>query len=373
MHLSIVAVFFMSSASQQAIELEAVSKNYARVQALVDVSLSIADREFFTLLGPSGCGKTTLLRIIAGFETVSTGRVSLFGQEISELPPFKRPVNTVFQQYSLFPHMTVRDNVLFGLQMKRTETRQASARADRMLELVQLSEFSDRKPAQLSGGQQQRVALARALAPEPQVLLLDEPLSALDLKLRQSMRGELKRIQQEAGITFVFVTHDQEEALTMSDRIAVMSQGLVQQVGDAESIYQRPANRFVADFIGDTNFLSATVVSAQAGEAVVSLTGGVECNCQTSDSINIGEAGMLCIRPESINLQSSDHSDAGLLCGSIIDKVFLGTDTQYTVKTSAGDLLKARLQNAGDKTRDFTVDERVGISLNTQQVRFLGE
>ncbi len=354
-----------------AIELEDVSKHYARVQALADVSLSIADREFFTLLGPSGCGKTTLLRIIAGFETVSNGKVSLFGQEISGLPPFKRPVNTVFQQYSLFPHMTVRDNVLFGLQMKRTETRQALARADRMLELVQLSEFSDRKPAQLSGGQQQRVALARALAPEPQVLLLDEPLSALDLKLRQSMRGELKRIQQEAGITFVFVTHDQEEALTMSDRIAVMSQGLVQQVGDAEAIYQRPANRFVADFIGDTNFLSATVVSSQASDAVVSLAGGVECTCQTSDKVNIGEAGVLCIRPESISLQSSGNSDTTLLSGSIVEKVFLGTDTQYTVKTPAGELLKARLQNAGDKALDFAIDERVAISLNTQQVRFL--
>lgn len=376
-----------------AVELTGVSKNYGSVQALADVSLTIRDREFFTLLGPSGCGKTTLLRIIAGFESVTAGSVSLFGNEIGNLPPFKRPVNTVFQQYSLFPHMSVRENVLFGLQMKGVDARQAAERADRMLSLVQLSGLEDRKPAQLSGGQQQRVALARALAPEPQVLLLDEPLSALDLKLRQSMRGELKRIQQEAGITFVFVTHDQEEALTMSDRIAVMSGGHLQQVDDSETIYQRPANRFVADFIGDTNFLDATLVSVEtksqnnpeSNSARVALADGVELMCDAQPDISAGAKGAVCVRPEAITMQSLDKPVADIegaagannqnirIQGAITEKVFLGTDMQYTLRSSAGEELKARRQNAGHTSENFDVGESVAIYLNPAQVRFLVE
>ena len=208
--------------SQIAVDLEGISKNYGDVVALDNVSASIHDSEFFTLLGPSGCGKTTMLRIVAGFESVSAGNIRLYGEEIRDLPANKRPVNTVFQQYSLFPHMSVLENIKFGLQMQGRDREFINTRARQMLELVQLESFADRKSAQLSGGQQQRVALARALAPQPKVLLLDEPLSALDLELRQSMRMELKQIQQQTGITFVFVTHDQEEALTMSDRIAVM-------------------------------------------------------------------------------------------------------------------------------------------------------
>jgi len=359
-----------------AIEINGVSKHYGSVQALDNVSLSIADREFFTLLGPSGCGKTTLLRILAGFEAVSSGSVALFGSEMGALPPFKRPVNTVFQQYSLFPHMTVRENVLFGLQMKKVEGTAAGRRADQMLELVQLAEFATRKPAQLSGGQQQRVALARALAPEPQVLLLDEPLSALDLKLRQSMRSELKQIQQDSGITFVFVTHDQEEALTMSDRIAVMSQGLVQQVGDAEEIYQRPANRFVADFIGDTNFLDATVVSVDQQHARVSLGDGIEVQCLAGPGTNSGERGAICIRPESVALVrrteapiSNEHTQ--VLAGRVAEKVFLGTDTQYTLESANGDQLKARVQNTGSSVDSFNVGDNIGILVNSRQVHFL--
>lgn len=359
-----------------AIDIEHVTKFYGSVQALVDVSLSIADREFFTLLGPSGCGKTTLLRVLAGFESVTSGAVALFGKELSALPPFKRPVNTVFQQYSLFPHMSVRENVLFGLQMKGVDSGAAKRRADQMLELVQLSEFAVRKPAQLSGGQQQRVALARALAPEPQVLLLDEPLSALDLKLRQSMRTELKQIQQESGITFVFVTHDQEEALTMSDRIAVMSQGQVQQVGDAEEIYQRPANRFVADFIGDTNFLEATVATVSQQQARVSLDGGIEMQCLAGQETNIGDKGVICIRPESVSLVRRleapvSTENTQVLAGRVAEKVFLGTDTQYTLESANGDQLKARVQNTGAAAESFNVGDEIGILVNSRQVQFL--
>ena len=236
-----------------AIEIRSAVKRYGTTTALHSISLEIADNEFFTLLGPSGCGKTTLLRCIAGFEDLNEGEIRLFGRDIARLDPNHRPVNTVFQQYALFPHMTVLENVAFGLKMKGMGLADRTARAGKILEMVHLSAFADRMPAQLSGGQQQRVALARALAPEPKVLLLDEPLSALDLKLRQAMRVELKMLQEQTGITFVFVTHDQEEALTMSDRIAVMSQGRVQQVGTARDIYEVPVNRFVADFIGETN------------------------------------------------------------------------------------------------------------------------
>ncbi|WP_330390802.1 ABC transporter ATP-binding protein [Rhodobacter xanthinilyticus] len=221
------------------------------------VSLEIRAQEFFTLLGPSGCGKTTLLRAITGFEDVTEGAILLHGEDIAPLPPYKRPINTVFQQYALFPHMTVLENVVFGTRRLGWTVEDARDRARQVLDLVQLSEFAERRPAQLSGGQQQRVALARALAPRPKVLLLDEPLSALDLKLRQAVRPELKALQRETGIAFIFVTHDQEEALTMSDRIAVMSAGRVQQVGTPREIYEAPVNRFVADFIGETNLIES--------------------------------------------------------------------------------------------------------------------
>jgi len=224
------------------VSIQSVTKRFGDVKALDDVSLDIRDNEFFTLLGPSGCGKTTLLRCIAGFEAISSGSIYLQGEDIAALPPNKRPVNTVFQQYALFPHMSVVQNVMFGLQRIGMAQNLVNQRTHEVLELVQLSKFADRLPSQLSGGQQQRVALARALAPKPKVLLLDEPLSALDLKLRQAVRLELQQIQQETGITFIFVTHDQEEALTMSDRIAVIDHGRLQQVGSAKDIYEQPEN-----------------------------------------------------------------------------------------------------------------------------------
>ncbi|MGB1509889.1 MAG: ABC transporter ATP-binding protein, partial [Paracoccaceae bacterium] len=284
-------------------------KRYGDFVALKKINLAIEDNEFFTLLGPSGCGKTTLLRMIAGFEDVSEGEIFLFGQEIDRLPPHKRPVNTVFQNYALFPHMNVRENVAFGLEMLGKPKSEALGRADEMLDLVQLTEFAARKPAQLSGGQQQRVALARALAPQPKVLLLDEPLSALDLKLRKAMQLELKQLQRETGITFIFVTHDQEEALTMSDRIAVMSNGELQQLGAARDIYERPRNRFVADFIGDTNLLAVEVTAVNGAVAQCQIEGKLAVTAPMTEGVDVGDHLHVSIRPERIFL--SDENESG--------------------------------------------------------------
>ncbi|MGH9168883.1 MAG: ABC transporter ATP-binding protein, partial [Acidimicrobiia bacterium] len=242
-----------------AVELRGVTKRFSEVTAVHDLTLEIRHGEFFSLLGPSGCGKTTTLRMIAGLEFPSEGSIRIFGEEMGLRPPNRRPVNTVFQSYALFPHMTVARNVAFGLEMRRLTPQDIAARVENIIQIVQLTGMEQRKPAQLSGGQQQRVALARALVNSPKVLLLDEPLGALDLKLRQAMQLELKALQERVGITFVYVTHDQEEALTMSDRIGVMNRGKLLQVGTPEDIYEGPANRFVADFIGETSFLPAIV------------------------------------------------------------------------------------------------------------------
>ncbi|MGB7934606.1 MAG: ABC transporter ATP-binding protein, partial [Gammaproteobacteria bacterium] len=260
------------------IEAVSVSKTFyagtsAPIRAVDDVSLEIGANEFFTLLGPSGCGKTTLLRLIAGFEEPTAGDIRLFGESLRGLPPYRRHINTVFQHYALFPSISVAKNVGFGLEMLGMGPSEARDRVNAMLSLVKMEAFADRYPSNLSGGQQQRVALARALAPNPKILLLDEPLSALDLKLRQAMRLELKMLQAETGITFIFVTHDQEEALTMSDRIAVMFQGSVMHIGSPEEIYQRPANRFVAEFIGDNNLISGRITAVNGGTMRIELSG----------------------------------------------------------------------------------------------------
>jgi len=322
------------------VDIRNAVKRYGTVTALHGVSLSIADNEFFTLLGPSGCGKTTLLRMIAGFEDVTEGEILLFGKDIARLEPNHRPVNTVFQHYALFPHMSVIDNVAFGLKMKGMALAERRARAGKMLEMVHLSAFADRLPAQLSGGQQQRVALARALAPDPKVLLLDEPLSALDLKLRQAMRVELKQLQEETGITFIFVTHDQEEALTMSDRIAVMSAGHVQQVGSPRDIYEAPVNRFVADFIGETNLVPVTVEAVADGRATVLLPGGHRMSCAANAGIGPG-AHHLSVRPERMNLGTTGDLEA------VVERVvYLGTDLQLHTHLDGGQPLHVRLQNS---------------------------
>ena len=361
------------AAAPAAVELQGATKVFGAgtphtVTALDDVSITIDDNAFFTLLGPSGCGKTTLLRAIAGFEELSQGRIWLFGQEIDHLPPNKRPVNTVFQQYALFPHMTVEDNVAFGLRMLRRERDEIQTTVTRILALVRLQDHGKRKPAQLSGGQQQRVALARALATHPKVLLLDEPLSALDLKLRQEMRAELKTLQRETGITFIFVTHDQEEALTMSDRIAVMANGRVQQIGPPEQIYEHPVNRFVASFIGETNLLRARTLSFERGLARCELEGGGVLVAE-ADAVTPDEAVTLSLRPEKIAL--TDGAD-GNLAGTISEIVYLGTDSQVTVRLDGGTKLVARVQNAR-RHPGLGPGERVTLRIEPGAARVLAD
>ncbi|NOX74045.1 MAG: ABC transporter ATP-binding protein [Alphaproteobacteria bacterium] len=353
--------------SEIAVDILNMTKRYGSFVALRDVCLSIKDNEFFTLLGPSGCGKTTLLRTIAGFEAISEGAIKLYGEDIADLPPNKRPVNTVFQQYALFPHMNVRANVIFGLQRLGQDETTARARVDEVLDMVQLMEFADRLPAQLSGGQQQRVALARALAPKPKVLLLDEPLSALDLKLRQSVRQELQQIQQTTGITFVFVTHDQEEALTMSDRIAVIADGQVQQVGSARDIYEAPQNRFVADFIGETNLIDVAVSSVSGGYATCVLPGGdVQFTCPAAAGAVVGH-GHLSVRPERVSLVKPQD---GLLRGVTTRQVYLGTDMSVDVRLEGGKIITLRLQNS-EETHIPEIGDPVGLNFETGTARLL--
>lgn len=354
-----------------AVDVRQAVKRYGTFTALHGVSLSIRDNEFFTLLGPSGCGKTTLLRMIAGFEEVTGGEIFLFGQEIEKLPPNKRPVNTVFQNYALFPHMTILQNVMFGLEMLKKSQSETRSRAGEMLELVQLSEFADRKPSQLSGGQQQRVALARALAPQPKVLLLDEPLSALDLKLRQAMRSELKEIRRETGITFIFVTHDQEEALTMSDRIAVMSAGEVQQLGNAKDIYESPHNMFVANFIGETNLLDVRVGPIESGHAKCRLDGGHDLVCEAVEGVEEGNKVHLSVRPERLFL-TEDSRGQESLSGTVYENVFVGTDIQTLVALDDGPRIVVRTQNSelGNKAV-FEPGSRIWVNMEAGAARLL--
>jgi len=362
---------------QIAIEVKNVSKIFSgsdgEVRAVDDVSLAIRQNEFLTLLGPSGCGKTTLLRLLAGFEHPTAGEIWLNGAEISALPPFRRPVNTVFQSYALFPHMTVAQNIGFGLKMRGSDSAQIERRTQEMLRLVQMEKLSNRRTDQISGGQQQRVALARALAPEPQVLLLDEPLSALDYKLRKEMQIELKRLQSETGITFVFVTHDQEEALTMSDRIAVMNAGRVLQLGAPRDIYDHPAVRFVADFIGDSNFLKADLVAADARRATVRLSSGTEIESDLPEGFPandaVGRQVTLVVRPEHARL-SSDPGD-GDLVGELHNAVYFGTDTHFHLTLKDGSAFVARLQNARDAVETLKVGSEVGIRLAAKATQVL--
>ncbi|WP_425503966.1 ABC transporter ATP-binding protein [Sedimentitalea arenosa] len=322
------------------IEIEQVTKTFgagdSAFTALDDVSVTIAENEFFTLLGPSGCGKTTLLRLIAGFEPPTMGAIRLAGSDISRLPPNQRPVNTVFQNYALFPHMSVAQNIAFGLEMLGKPKAEVRATVDDMLRLVQMEPMRDRRTSEISGGQQQRVALARALAPHPKVLLLDEPLSALDLKLRKEMQIELKRLQSETGITFVFVTHDQEEALTMSDRVAVMSAGKILQIGKPRDIYERPAERFVANFIGESNFLDATLEND-----TVTLAAGGNFPVNRPEGVPDGRVSVL-VRPEHISLATSD----GDLSAKVRNVVYSGEATIAHLALGTGEAIKARLGNS---------------------------
>ncbi|ELO1024079.1 TPA: ABC transporter ATP-binding protein [Pseudomonas aeruginosa] len=330
------------------------------LKALDDVSLDIHANEFFTLLGPSGCGKTTLLRLIAGFEQPSSGSIRLYGEHMEGLPPFRRPVNTVFQSYALFPHMSVADNIGFGLEMQGRPRSEIDATVSRMLDLVKLPEVGKRRADQLSGGQQQRIALARALASSrPKVLLLDESLSALDLKLRKEMQIELKRLQHETGITFIFVTHDQEEALTMSDRIAVMSKGKVLQVGTPSDIYEAPLNRAVADFIGETNFLEG-----QADADGVRLADGQRLAATTPGS----GAVTLAIRPERTELTAD-----GQLEGVLENIVYVGTDTVYHLNVAGQPGFRVRQQNRDGARCPHSPGAKVRVRIPAAAIRVLAE
>ena len=318
------------------IALRHVRKQYGSFVAVHEANFSIGRGEFFALLGPSGCGKTTTLKMIAGFEQPSDGQVFLEGQDVSDVPPHKRNVNTVFQQYALFPHMSVFDNVAFGPRSKKLQETEVARRVTEMLDVVRLGDFAHRRPSQLSGGQQQRVALARALVNYPSALLLDEPLAALDLKLREAMQIELKRIQREVGITFVFVTHDQGEALTMSDRIAVMSEGVVEQIGSSVDIYSRPESLFVAGFIGSANLLPGTVASSDGSGTRVDLVGGTQVvvpagNSASDVSLAVGAQVTVVLRPEHVRFSSD-----GSLSLKVTDSVYQGSSVRIVGRMTNG-------------------------------------
>lgn len=331
------------------------------VRALDSVSVAIRKGEFFTLLGPSGCGKTTLLRLIAGFDTPTSGAILLDGEDITDLPPNKRPVNTVFQSYALFPHLTVAQNISFGLEMLGRAKSEVTQRTAEMLTLVKLEAMSERKTSQLSGGQQQRVALARALAPKPKVLLLDEPLSALDLKLRKEMQSELKRLQLETGITFIFVTHDQEEALTMSDRIGVMSGGRILQIGSPREIYAHPTSRFVADFIGETNFIPTRIIGGEAH-----LPGSVEIRLDQPHAD--GEA-TITVRPEHLRLVPK--GTAGALPATVSHSIYLGTDSHIHLSLLDGTEIVARQQSDPAGGQGPVDGAEVGVTFPADAVQVL--
>ncbi len=330
------------------VRLVDVVKKFGEAVAVDHIDLEVRDGEFFSLLGPSGCGKTTTLRMIGGFEEPTSGLIELQGQDVTWLPPYKRNVNTVFQNYALFPHLSIFENVAFGLRRKGVKGDEVKSRVTEMLALVELSGFEARKPTQISGGQAQRVALARALINKPAVLLLDEPLGALDLKLRKQMQVELKRIQQEVGITFIYVTHDQEEAMTMSDRIAVMNNGRYEQMGDPESLYERPRTRFVAGFLGISNLLRGRIDGTAEGYTVAMLEGETRLRIPKDlaggdEEIEVG------VRPEKIRLyKTGADAPAGLnrLDGTIVDASYLGVSTSYLVEARSGARLTVYEQNA---------------------------
>jgi spermidine/putrescine transport system ATP-binding protein len=359
---------------RSAIGVVDVSKRFGGVSAVEDVSLEIGDGEFFSLLGPSGCGKTTTLRMIAGFERPDAGRIFLQGHDVTDVPANRRPVNMVFQQYALFPHMSVYDNVAFGLKVKRVPRAEHGERVQEMLRVVSLEGLDRRRARQLSGGQQQRVALARALVNRPAALLLDEPLGALDVKLRKQMQLELKRIQNDLGTTFVYVTHDQEEALAMSDRIAVMNGGHVEQIGTPREIYERPHTSFVADFIGSLNALDLRIDELVGVNAVMRLGEAERLVVPVGPGHRAGESVRVAVRPERVQIEpvgSPLLNGGSRLEGTIAEIVFLGMYTQFHVDTQAGRLVSHRL--ADESLRGLEGGSRVALSWDVEQASLLGE
>jgi spermidine/putrescine transport system ATP-binding protein len=355
-----------------AIALEGVSKGFGKVAAVDDVSLSIGEGEFFSLLGPSGCGKTTSLRMIAGFVGPDSGRILLHGDDVTHVPPNRRPVNMVFQQYALFPHMSVYDNVAFGLKVKKVPRGQHEGRIKDILRIVSLEGMEKRRPRQLSGGQQQRVALARALVNSPAALLLDEPLGALDVKLRKQMQLQLKAIQNDVGTTFVYVTHDQEEALAMSDRIAVMNGGRVEQVGAPREIYERPETAFVADFIGSLNAIDLRIDELVGENAVMRFNERERIVAAVGDGHRPGETLRVAVRPERVQIGPSESQLFGgsRLEGTVAEIVFLGMYTQFHVETAAGRLVAHRLSD--DDGEALRPGSRMTLSWEPEQAYLLG-
>lgn len=347
------------------------------VSAVDHISLQVRDGEFFSLLGPSGCGKTTSLRMIAGFEMPTSGEILIDGEYQGYLPANQRPVNTVFQQYALFPHMTIEENVGFGLEMRGVSRAERQQRVEEALNMVKLLGTERRRPNQLSGGQQQRVALARALINRPKVLLLDEPLGALDLKLRKEMQLELKTLQRDVGITFIYVTHDQEEALTMSDRIAVMSQGKVLQIGAPEDIYENPTNRFVADFIGETNFVEGTVEKHDDPVQFAIAPGVVVQATWAKEPLAVGSKAVLSVRPEKIDVTRpnaqlpADSRKDSHTPGKIVDVVYLGTDTRYLVRMAEMAEVVVRMQNTTSSEHFFKIGDQVTLHWNHRHARVM--
>jgi spermidine/putrescine ABC transporter ATP-binding subunit len=355
--------------TDHSVEIRGLTKRFGEIVAVDSVSLDIRRGEFFSLLGPSGCGKTTLLRMIGGFELPDEGTLLIQGRDMTREPPYRRPVNMVFQQYALFPHLTVEDNVAFGLRYKDIPPDRQGARVSEVLGLVQLSGFEKRKPDQLSGGQRQRVALARALALKPEVLLLDEPLGALDQKLRKEVQVQLKQLQRTLGITFVFVTHDQEEALTMSDRIAVMNRGHVEQMDEAARIFERPATEFVANFMGAANFFRATYVEEEAGKLRLTLAAGGEVRVPSDGRRHrAGEEVRFVVRPEKLDLRPRDLAAHGVpsVAVTIEERVYQGLSTLWIVRDDAGERSVVYEQNEKpfDENAKFAAEGRAFLCWN---------
>jgi len=360
----------MAEEARAAIGLVGVSKRFGSVGAVDDVSLEIAEGEFFSLLGPSGCGKTTTLRMVAGFERPDVGRIVLHGNDVTTVPANKRPLNMVFQQYALFPHMSVYDNVAFGLKVKRVPRAEHKGRVQEMLRVVSLEGMDKRRARQLSGGQQQRVALARALVNRPAALLLDEPLGALDVKLRKQMQLELKRIQTELGTTFVYVTHDQEEALAMSDRIAVMNGGRVEQTGSPREIYEHPQTAFVADFIGSLNAFDLRIDELIGDSAVMRLGENGRIVVPVDGGHSPGETLRVAVRPERIQIGTAAGHGGSRLDGTVAEIVFLGMYTQFHVDTAAGRFVAHRL--ADEHLAPLQAGSPVALSWEPEQASLLG-
>jgi spermidine/putrescine transport system ATP-binding protein len=352
-----------------AVELSEVTKRFGEFTAVDDLTLEIREGEFFSLLGPSGCGKTTTLRMIAGFEDLTEGEIRVAGEPMRGVPPYKRPVNTVFQSYAIFPHLNVFDNVAFGLRRAGVKGDELRQRVTEACAMVQLEGFEKRKPGALSGGQQQRVALARALVNRPKVLLLDEPLGALDLKLRKEMQLELKSLQHEVGITFVYVTHDQEEALTMSDRIAVMNEGRVQQVADPTTLYELPKNGFVANFIGQTNVFSGMVESVNGERVTLRTRGGARIEAVTHENgVEVGAQAQAAVRPEKVMFGNAGDNVSN---AEIRQIVYLGVSTQYIAELPDGTKLVLYQQNA-HRSVDPSGGEEVSVAWDAQTCLVLG-